>query len=174
MEESDRGAVLVGAAILEDTLSNLIRSTAIENGVSAKSITDLFSMNGPASTFSAKTLVCHAFGLISKDIYDDLNRIRKIRNKFAHTSERVDFLMPEIEDLVAEIQCCIEVSKSFEGEIFKGRGKIVGPPAPVPPDWELRSKGFVKYTKSIFCLGVLELQHKILEHKFEDIKPQAI
>lgn len=165
MDESDRGAVLVGAAILEDTLRDLISSTSTENGLSAKSVADLFSMNGPASTFSAKTLVCYAFGLISKDLYDDLNRIRKIRNKFAHTSEKIDFLMPEIEDLVAEIQCCIEVSKNFEGEMFKGRGKIVGPPAPRPPDWELRSKGFVKYTKSIFCLGILQLQYEILNYR---------
>jgi hypothetical protein len=30
MEESDSGAVLVGSALLEDTLSNLITNTAIK------------------------------------------------------------------------------------------------------------------------------------------------
>jgi DNA-binding MltR family transcriptional regulator len=170
MEESDRGSVLVGAAILEDELSDLIRSTSKKNGLTTKSIEDLFSMNGPASTFSSKTLICYAFGLISKEVYDDLNRIRKIRNKFAHTSDKVDFLMPEIEDLVAEIKCCVEVSKNFEGEMFKGRSKIVGPFAPVPSEWEMRSRGFVKYTKSIFCLGILQLQQRILEHKLNSFK----
>jgi hypothetical protein len=120
-------------------------------------------MSGPASTFSAKILICYAFGLINKDAFDDLNKIRKIRNKFAHTSEKVDFLMSEVEDLVAEVQCCIKASQSFKGTMFKGRGKIFGPPAPMPPEWKLRKNGFVKYTKSVFCLGIMDLRYKILK-----------
>ena len=162
MDESDRGAVLVGAAILEDELSRLIEMIAKVNGLFAKDAEKLFSMNGPASTFSGKSLVCRAFGLISQSTFEDLNRIRKLRNKFAHTSEPVDFLMPEIEDIIADIQCCIEASKGFSGEMFKGRGKIIGPPEPRPPDYELRTKGFVKYSKSVFCLDISLLKIKIL------------
>jgi DNA-binding MltR family transcriptional regulator len=168
INESDRGAVIVAAALLEDDLNEILKKIVQRNELSAKYIKEMFDLNGPLSSFSSKALICYGFGIISKDIFDDLTKIRKLRNKFAHSSDRVDFLSSEIEDHVAEIQCCVEASKSFVGEMFKGRGenKLAGQTnAPSLEDWEVRAKGFVKYTKSVFCIGVSLLRIKIKEHQ---------
>jgi DNA-binding MltR family transcriptional regulator len=173
IEESDRGAVIVAAAILENDLDELLKAEIQQNGLSAKLIKSLFDMNGPLSSFSSKALVCFAFGLISKNIFDDLEKIRKLRNKFAHTTEQVDFLSGEIEDNVAEINCCVEASKHFEGKMFKGRGKLTDNKEydrNTLPDWEARSKGFIKYTKSVFCIGVEILRIRIREHQLLRLK----
>ncbi|MCD2453811.1 MltR family transcriptional regulator [Methylicorpusculum oleiharenae] len=167
LNESDRGAVIVAAAILEDDLSELLKDAIQRNGLSGKQINEIFDLSGPLSSFSSKSLICYAFGLISKDTFEDLAKIRKLRNKFAHSTEKVDFLSSEIEDHVAEINCCIEASKKFEGEMFKGRGKnnaIKNHSPVVLEEWEARAKGFVKYTKSVFCLGVSILRLRIKEH----------
>jgi hypothetical protein len=166
MDESDRGAVIVAAALLEDDLDEILEDIIQRNGVTPKHIKEMFALNGPLSSFSSKSLICYGFGLISKEIFDDLSQIRKLRNKFAHSSDRVDFLFSDIEDHVAEISCCEEASKNFEGKMFKGRGSKQPSnkaDSPKPEDWELRAKGFVKYTKAVFCLGVELLRIKIKE-----------
>ena len=175
IDESDRGAVIVAAAILlEDDLSELIKDVIRKNGLSAGQVREIFDLSGPLSSFSSKALICYAFGLISKETFDDLEKIRKLINKFAHSTDKVDFLSPEIEDHVAEINCCVEASKNFEGKMFKGRGKRNGSvehKSVKLEDWEVRAKGFVKYTKSVFCLGISILRIKIKEHHLLRVKP---
>ena len=168
LNESDRGAVIVAAALLEDDLTEILKKMVQRNGLSAKYVNEMFDLSGPLSSFSSKALICYGFGIISEEIFNDLTKIRKLRNKFAHSSDKVDFLSSEIEDHVAEIQCCVEASKSFVGELFKGRGKnnlADQAKSTTLEDWELRAKGFVKYTKSVFCFGVLRLRIKIKEHQ---------
>lgn len=169
IDESDRGAVIVAAALLEDDLKEILKEIVQRNGLSAKHIREMFDLSGPLSSFSSKALFSYGFGIISKEIFDDLTKIRKLRNKFAHSSNIVDFMSNEIEDEVAEIQCCVEASKSFQGQMFNGRGKNkCADQADQPPlaDWEARAKGFVKYTKSVFCLGVTLLRIKIKKHSY--------
>ncbi|AYN96411.1 hypothetical protein EAW52_21855 [Pseudomonas sp. LTJR-52] len=173
IDESDRGAVIVAAALLEDDLSEMLKDIIKRNGVSAKQIKEVFDLSGPLSSFSSKALICYAFGLITKDIFDDLGKIRKLRNKFAHSTDKVDFLSPEIEDHVADIKCCIEASKSFKGEMFKGRGsrtEISEPKTASLEDWEARAKGFVKYTKAVFCLGISILRIQIKEQHLRRVE----
>lgn len=163
IDESDRGAVIVAAALLEDDLNEILKEIVQRNGLSAKYIKEMFDLNGPLSSFSSKILICYGFGIISKDIFDDLTKIRKLRNKFAHSSDKVDFLSSEIEDQVADIQCCVEASKSIVGKMFKGRGNNLADRTDLPTleDWEARAKGFVKYTKSVFCIGISLLRIKL-------------
>ncbi len=166
INESDRGAVVVAAALLEDDLDEILENLIQRNGVTPKHIKEMFALNGPLSSFSSKSLICYGFGLISKEIFDDLSQIRKLRNKLAHSPDRVDFLSSDIEDHVAEISCCEEASKNFEGKMFKGRENnpsLNKPDSPALEDWEMRGKGFVKYTKAVFCLGVELLRIKIKE-----------
>jgi DNA-binding MltR family transcriptional regulator len=170
LDESDRGAVIVAAALLEDDIDEVLKKVIKGYNVSEKHIKAMFDLNGPLSSFSSKILVCYGFGLISKEIYDDLTKIRKLRNKFAHSTEKIDFLSVDIEDHVATINCCIEASKQFVGSMFKGRKNPVSEDQPKIKDWEIRSKGYVKYTKSVFCLGVKLLHHKIMRFHLEDIK----
>jgi DNA-binding MltR family transcriptional regulator len=80
-KESDRGAVLISAAFLDDLLRRTLRAFLIEN-TSAKELVDEYP--GPLSTFSARIHAAHALGLISDDERHDCHLIRKVRNEFAH------------------------------------------------------------------------------------------
>jgi DNA-binding MltR family transcriptional regulator len=161
INESDRGCVIVGAALLEDDLAEALKRRFKAHGVSKKHIEEMFSLNGPLATFHSKCLISYGFDLISKTIYDDLCKIRRLRNKFAHSPSAVDFLDPEVEDCVADMQCCIEAAKRYEGKMLKGRKRSdasrTGGDSQLS-DWEARSMGFVKYTKSVFCVGVYVLR----------------
>ena len=148
IDESDRGAVIVAAAILEDELDELLKGIIQSNKITKKALGEMFNLNGPLSNFSSKALICYGFGLISKDIFNDLTKIRKLRNKFAHSSGEVDFLTKEIGDIVASLKCTKNISKAFEGKRYSPSEKKKY------QDWEMRSKGYVKYTKAVFCLGV--------------------
>ena len=79
-KESDRGAAVLVGGFVENYLGVYLQSLVVD----AKVAGDLFQAVGPLSSFSQRIAVARAFGFISKDDYDDLNVIRKIRNHFAH------------------------------------------------------------------------------------------
>ena len=83
----DRGLVLSLAAFAEDALGSLLREFMIPSEAT-KLLLDGF--NAPLGTFSARIKACLALGLIARDQYNDLERLRKIRNEFAHHWRHVD------------------------------------------------------------------------------------
>ncbi|HAR53355.1 MAG TPA: hypothetical protein DCS45_15985 [Roseovarius nubinhibens] len=91
--ESDRGAAIVSAAVLEGVLEDLLKSSFQRNTHERNS----FSSSGPISTFSAKISLSHSLGLISDPEYRDLEKIRRIRNDFAHV-RKVSFETERIAD----------------------------------------------------------------------------
>lgn len=167
IDESDRGAVIVAAAILENELDVLLNDIIQKNKVSKKTLKDMFDLNGPLSSFSSKALIYYGFGLISKDIFNDLTKIRKLRNKFAHSPDDVDFLSDEIKDIVLSLKCTSDVSNKFEGKRYSPSDKKKY------KDWEMRSKGYVKYTKAVFCLGITVLQIEIKKYHIENVLKNA-
>ena len=78
--ETDRGAALVGAALLDQKLSDTLRSFFVEG--SAAGLLD--GGTAPLGTFSARIRSAHALGLIDDFELTECNLIRKIRNEFAH------------------------------------------------------------------------------------------
>ena len=93
--ETDRGAALVGAAMVESRLERILRML-FQKSRSAKDL--LEGANAPLGTFNSKTIICHALGLITDKERDEINSIRKIRNKFAHTLEKINFSTQPISD----------------------------------------------------------------------------
>ena len=75
-----RSSIITSVALMDSMLESLLRKYLVENS----NFRELFSSQGALSTFSAKIIMCHALGLISKELRDDLNSYRKIRNKCAH------------------------------------------------------------------------------------------
>lgn len=94
--ESDRGAVLNAAAILDEWLGKILKSFLADNK-SAESLTNGF--NAPLGTFSSKVLAAHALGLIQDNEAEEITIIRKIRNEFGHNWKDVSFETQKIEDL---------------------------------------------------------------------------
>lgn len=81
-KETDRAAVILVAAILDEKLTTLLKSRLI---AIPSANDDLFEGgNAPISTFSSKIDVSFRLGLISSRFCRDLHLVRKIRNSFAH------------------------------------------------------------------------------------------
>lgn len=51
-------------------------------------------------TFSARIKAAYSIGLLTKDQFLDLERLRKIRNEFAHTWRLIDITKPKIVSLI--------------------------------------------------------------------------
>lgn len=103
--ESDRGCALIGGAIAENALEAIIKTSFDFN--SRSKVEDLFRTEGPLRGFSTKIKVAHAFDLIDTSIKSDLDRIREIRNAFAHSRKILKF------DTDAVKRACAGFSNEF-------------------------------------------------------------
>ena len=91
-QESDRGCVIFGAAMLEEEVESLLRACCRTEPGTVKTVIDpLFRGYAPFATFSAKIQVSYAFGYIPKHLYRTLDLIRKLRNDCAHDKSAVSF-----------------------------------------------------------------------------------
>jgi len=106
--QSDRGAAIVGAAWLEESMSAAIESFLHSEPQSWKR---LFGGNGPLGTLSAKIDLSRLLGLITDTIRSDLHIIREVRNEFAHQiahkteHTKLSFSTPHIKDKCMAIKC---------------------------------------------------------------------
>ena len=82
--ETDRGALIVAAALLEDALEHMLSARLVP---SPERDDELFSgPYAPLSTFSAKIDFAYRVGLIRLSVRSSLHLLRKIRNEFAHST----------------------------------------------------------------------------------------
>jgi DNA-binding MltR family transcriptional regulator len=87
--ESDRGTVIMTAAMIEDTLNQ-----ALENRLghlNRKELDALFEFNGPMGTFSAKIKSAQAFKIIDRATRNHIEMIREMRNACAHSQNGLTF-----------------------------------------------------------------------------------
>lgn len=85
--ENDRSAVIFSSSLLDDILSRILKAFFIEGKISKDLI---YGGNVPLGTFSSRIKCAYALGLINKNEYNDLNKIRKLRNMFAHEWGDID------------------------------------------------------------------------------------
>jgi hypothetical protein len=83
---SDEATVVVGGAILEFVLRDAI-ARHFRKDANQKEVSKLFKFesNGPLSDFSSKIKLAYALGIGKEKTREDLDKIREIRNYFAHT-----------------------------------------------------------------------------------------
>ena len=96
----DRGLVLSLSAFSEDSLGTLLSAFMLPSDASKKL---LEGFNAPLGTFSARIMTAYSLGLINESQYDDLERLRKIRNKFAHTWQTIEIAKPNISSLIEQM-----------------------------------------------------------------------
>ncbi len=82
-EESDRACVILVASWIDRLLKIKLAQEFSKGNSNARNT--LFSSNGPFTTFSAKLNAVFCADWIDNDVYHDLDMIRKMRNKFAHS-----------------------------------------------------------------------------------------
>jgi hypothetical protein len=129
--DSDRAAGIVGAVLVDESLSALLK-TRFEPDQDL--ISDIFRASGPLGTFSVKITMGFLMGLYSKAAWKELNTIKEIRNEFAHRAAR-SFSFERIRDLANNLS----LSEQVELHVSKfpqpgGAGKmwLGGPPSDEP------------------------------------------
>jgi hypothetical protein len=92
LNESDRGAVLVGSAFVEEALEHLLRQVLIVkscNGSSDKFPAQLHRLlkpgiEAPLGSFSARITAAFVIGVIDARYLTALDALRELRNSYAH------------------------------------------------------------------------------------------
>lgn len=85
--ESDRAAVVLGAAYIEELLGELLAASII--GLSAAASKELLKRD--LQGYERRAKIAHAFGLISNEELADIKDVGTIRNKMAHVTAGYDF-----------------------------------------------------------------------------------
>jgi DNA-binding MltR family transcriptional regulator len=92
MKESDRGCVLLGAALLDEALEQLLRAFFRQDEDDSKRfIEPLFQGYAPLATFSGKIQMAYALAVLPRKIRDRIEIIRRLRNDFANAWRPIDF-----------------------------------------------------------------------------------
>lgn len=98
---SDRACVIVGVALLEDKLRMLLGEYLPRKHDNSS----LFESYGVLGTFKAKIELSYKIGLISEHEYKLLNRVRNIRNSFAHDTSISSFEKAQsIQDITDQLK----------------------------------------------------------------------
>lgn len=102
-KESDRGVILICASTIDCFLKDLMEKYLNKNKGRKKEISKLFEYPNPLNSFASKIQMSYCLGLIQKEMYEDFERIRKIRNTFAHGYDYKDFATHEIAIIVFDL-----------------------------------------------------------------------
>lgn len=100
-KETDRGAAIVCAALIEDGLRESLLARFVQRADKEDEL--LNGSNAPLSSFSAKIDIAYRVGLIGMEIRSSLHLIRKVRNEFAHNSGDISFESESIHDRIREL-----------------------------------------------------------------------
>jgi hypothetical protein len=92
--ESDRSAAIVAATLVESGLEEAIMTRIV--ALLEKEREALFDNDAPLANFSAKIKIGRALRLYGPQTRAELDRIREIRNLFAHAKKKILFSTPEI------------------------------------------------------------------------------
>lgn len=109
--ESDRAAVILGAAKLDVLLFQLLQKVLRP---STARTDELLEGDSPLGTFSARTLLCHRLGLIDDELFRAINLIRRIRNSFAHELTGVSLDAGAHRDRIRELVTPLKEHGSFK------------------------------------------------------------
>lgn len=111
MSESDRGAILIGTAYLDDSLHVLLDAVFVDDKV----VLDLLKDGGAFGTFHRRIHLAYGIGLITKKLYNDIEVIRGIRNELAHGYGRCSFETSEIVDKCKRLETCLPAGTTLYG-----------------------------------------------------------
>jgi hypothetical protein len=100
--ESDHTTVILGAALVETALKMAVRARMYPNLTKADE-TMLFEGDAPLATFSSKIRIAFAFEVIDEKMKSELNKLRDIRNAFAHSNSFLSFEIEEVRAVCANL-----------------------------------------------------------------------
>lgn len=152
--ESERAAVVLGAAKLDSLLELLLKRCLLPCSGGKD---DLLDTERPLGTFSARISVAYRLGLIDKDFEYSLQVIRKIRNSFAHSIENETLAKASHHDRLFEV-----------AKILKGYGGVELMTSSETSKMAALSKDFATF---ISVLSVLIIGLSMAAEVSEPVKP---
>lgn len=96
ISESDRGVVIVLAAMLEEILEAFVRARLQKLDQIPGLADKLFGAERPLSSFSAKIAMAAALGVVDEDLYRRIDGVRALRNACAHAQVGMRLDVPEL------------------------------------------------------------------------------
>jgi hypothetical protein len=99
-KETDRGAALVAASMLDERLKQILNAYFVEHKESERLLS---GFNAPLGTFSARASIALALGLIQENEFTEISLIRKIRNEYGHDWQPKSFEKGRVADLCREL-----------------------------------------------------------------------
>jgi mannitol operon repressor len=99
-KESDRGAALVAASMLDERLKEVLEAYLITSKTSQELLS---GFNAPLGTFSARASAAYVLGLIQENEFKEITVIRKIRNEFGHGWEPQSFESGSVASLCGQL-----------------------------------------------------------------------
>jgi|ERR1700688_712388 len=111
--QTDRGAAIIGCAIIDDILADVLKTRLI---LTSELRDRLFSSdaNGPLANFSPKIDIAFAVGICDANLRADFHDIRRIRNRFAHTPEPLKFSDEKISGWCSKFRTLPDDAKAYE------------------------------------------------------------
>jgi hypothetical protein len=103
---ADHAVAMMGAGLIEKALEVAILSRLIPMNNEDRSRLFSYDHRGPLSDLSARIRMGLAMGLYGPNTFDDLQRIREVRNAFAHSLWYITFSTPEVSE-----RCEFQVTK---------------------------------------------------------------
>ncbi len=100
-KETDRAAVILTAAIMDDLLRMLVAARLVPVSSSNDELFD--GANAPLGTYSSRIEIAYRLGLISIKFARDLHLVRKIRNDFAHNVRGCSFEDARVKSRIVEL-----------------------------------------------------------------------
>jgi DNA-binding MltR family transcriptional regulator len=127
-KESDRAAVILGAAKIDTQLYQILQKALIP---CASGRDELLDGDSPLSSFSSRINIIYRLGLIDRQLAWTLHLIRKIRNSFAHELSGVTLIAGPHRDRIRELVAPLKPYIAFKElkEIVQQMEKLEDPSA---------------------------------------------
>jgi DNA-binding MltR family transcriptional regulator len=106
---SEQGAAIVFTSVVDETLAALLRDFFVNH---PKTVDKMLEDPGPLSSFGVRIELAFLLGLITSRERRMLNLIRRIRNDFAHSTDRVSFSQSPIRERSLELDVTIIESQT--------------------------------------------------------------
>ena len=117
--ESERAAAVVGAAWLDELLTELIATAFRDDDVSRRLLDP--EAQGPIASYAARVRVAYALGLIGEENMKDLLHVGRIRNLFAHKVHRRSFDNETVRKECQKLTTGLKVADQRSRETARGQ-----------------------------------------------------
>jgi hypothetical protein len=101
LENGDYALAMIGSSFIEKALEVAILSRLIPMNDAERGQLFNYENRGPLSDLSSRIRLARAMGLFGPHTFADLERIRKLRNAFAHALSYITFATRQVEDICA-------------------------------------------------------------------------